>query len=532
MKKSTLFVVVAFLLCTAIPVKAFEFESSRKLQMAYKIIENFYIDEVNGDSLVDEAIIAMLKTLDPHSAYSDKEETKQLTEPLDGSFSGIGIQFNMNNDTLYVVQVISGGPSEKVGILPGDRIISANDTIISGVKKKNADIIKTLRGPKGSKVDVKVLRRGVAELIDFRITRDDIPLYSVDASYMADPTTGYIRISRFAADTPKEVEDAMKKLKKQGMKNLIIDVESNGGGYLGAAYELSSKFLKNKELVVYTEGLRVKPTYFYTEGDGDFLDGRIVVMVNQTSASASEILAGALQDNDRGLVVGRRTFGKGLVQRPFPLPDGTMIRLTTSRYHTPSGRCIQKPYKAGEVDDYRKDILHRYETGEFSNADSVHFDESLKYTTLKNNRVVYGGGGIMPDLFVPIDTTTYSDYYRNLVAKGILNKCCIDFVDKNRKELKTEYPDEESFIARFNVADELMGKLVDMGTQDSVKYDDEQYKISESMMRVILKALIAGDLFDNGSYYRVANVLNPTYRQALELINDKKRYNDLLKGTK
>ncbi len=533
MKKLINFIIV---ICTflvmSMSLHAFDFGKSQKLQMAYKIIENFYIDEINGDSIVDEAIVAMLKTLDPHSAYSDKEETKQLTEPLDGSFSGIGIQFNMNNDTLYVVQVISGGPSEKVGIVAGDRIISANDTVISGVKKKNADIIKILRGPKGSSVDIKVLRRGESDLIDFRITRDDIPLYSVDASFMADPTTGYIRISRFAADTPKEVDEAIKKLKKQGMKNLILDVESNGGGYLGAAYELSSKFLKDGELVVYTEGLRVKPSYFYTEGDGDFLDGRVVVMVNQTSASASEILAGALQDNDRGLVVGRRTFGKGLVQRPFPMPDGTMIRLTTSRYHTPSGRCIQKPYKAGDEESYRKDMLHRYETGEFSNADSVHFDESLKYTTLKNNRTVYGGGGIMPDLFVPIDTTSYSDYYRNLVAKGILNKCCIDFVDKNRKELMQTYPNEDSFVNNFEVSDEMMNKLIDMGTRDSVKFDKEQYKTSETMMRVILKALVAGDLYENGSYYRVANVLNPVYKQALELINDKKRYDALMKGEK
>ncbi len=508
------------------------FTPSNKLRYAEGIIENYYADTVNADKLVEEAIVAMLKTLDPHSTYSSPDETKELTEPLEGNFSGIGIQFNMLQDTLYVIQTTSGGPSERVGILAGDRIISANDTLISGVKMTNADVIKRLRGPKGSTVNVKVLRRGELEPIGFKITRDDIPIYSIDAAYMADPQTGYIRISRFAAETPKEFVKAFADLKKEGMKNLIIDVESNGGGYMNAATQLVNGFLNDGDMIVFTESTRSKPYYFKAHENGYFRDGRIVVMVNQYSASASEILAGAVQDNDRGLVVGRRTFGKGLVQRPFPFPDGSMIRLTISRYHTPSGRCIQKPYEAGEGDDYSKDLIKRYEAGEYMSADSIHFADSLKYTTLRNHRTVYGGGGIMPDLFVPIDTTGYSNYYRDLVAKGAINRYCIDYVDNNRKELKKKYRNEDKFITDFIVTDDMMTGVVDFGEKEGVKFNEEQYKISETIIRTIIKAIIARDLFETSSYYRVANKLNPTYNEALRLINNEEEYNRLLSGTK
>lgn len=517
---------------TFISIAAQSLTPDQKLRYAEGIIENFYVDTVNTDKIVEEAIIAMLKTLDPHSSYSSPQETKELTEPLNGNFSGIGIQFNMLQDTLYVIQTTSGGPSERVGILAGDRIISANDTTISGVKMKNADVIKRLRGPKGSTVDVKVLRRGEPEPIEFRITRDDIPIYSVDASYMADPTTGYIRISRFATETPEEFIKAFAGLKKKGMKNLIIDVESNGGGYLNAATQLVNGFLRNGDLIVYTDSPRSNPYYFRAQDDGHFLDGRIVVMVNQYSASASEILAGALQDNDRGLIVGRRTFGKGLVQRPFPFPDGSMIRLTVSRYYTPSGRCIQKPYEEGEESDYREDLKRRYEAGEYMSADSVHFADSLKCTTLRNGRTVYGGGGIMPDLFVPIDTTGYSNYYRDLVAKGVINRYCIDYVDNNRKELNKLYRNEDSFIRVFDVTPEMMQGMINLGTKEGVTYNEEQFLTSESTIRTIIKAVIARDLFETGSYYRVANALNPVYNEALRLINDEDEYNRLLSGQK
>lgn len=525
--KKLLLALTAIGFFVSLMAQSFQMTPDRKLRYAEGIIENYYVDTVNADKIVEEAIVAMLKTLDPHSTYSTPEETKELTEPLQGNFSGIGIQFNMLEDTLYVIQTTAGGPSERVGLRAGDRIIRANDTIIAGVKMKNNDVIKRLRGPKGSTVDVKVKRRGETDLIDFRITRDEIPIYSVDAAYMADDNTGYIRISRFAQDTHEEVAKAMGKLKKQGMKDLIIDVEDNGGGYMNSAVELSNMLLNQDDLIVYTDGPRMDSYYFYAEGGKSF-DGKVVVMVNQYSASASEILAGALQDNDRGVVVGRRTFGKGLVQRPFPFPDGSMIRLTVSRYHTPSGRCIQKPYEEGEKEDYYNDIKRRYESGEFMSADSVHFADSLKYTTLKNRRIVYGGGGIMPDRFVAIDTTAYSNYYRDLVAKGVLNQFCIDYVDNHRNEMLEMYPDESTFVDRFIVEDSMMQALVARGEKDGVKFNDEQYAKSREYMRVILKALLARDLFETSSYFRVVNEINPIYREAMNIINTPAQYNTLL----
>ena len=520
---------ILLLAIASIAANAQNFTPEQKLRYSEQLIERFYVDKVNADSIVEEGIKAMLKTLDPHSVYSTPEETKELTEPLQGNFSGIGIQFNMLNDTLYVIQTIAGGPSEQVGIIAGDRIISANDTLISGANKQNKDIQAVLRGPKGSVVNVKVKRGSNPELIDFRIVRDDIPIYSVDAAYMADPTTGYIRISRFAEDTANEVLKAMSDLKRQGMKNLIIDLEYNGGGYLRPSADIANMFLDKGDMIVYTDGINTEPAYFKADRNGIFKDGRVVVMVNQYSATASEILSGALQDNDRGAVVGRRTFGKGLVQRPFPFPDGSMIRLTTARYHTPSGRCIQKPYGDNE-DDYNRDMLTRYERGEYSNADSIHLDKSLLYHTLKSRRPVYGGGGIMPDVFVPIDTAFYSDYYRDLTAKGALNRAAITYVDNNRSTLKRQYPRIDAFIKGFEVPQSLMQSVIDLGEKEGVKFNEEQYATSGEYMRTIVKALVARDLFDMGGYYRIVNDTNPVYREALELVNDPTRYQKLLTG--
>lgn len=505
----------------------------QKLGYAERIIETFYVDSVKPDELVEDGIVAMLKTLDPHSSYSNPEETKELTQPLEGNFSGIGVQFQMIDDTLHVIQTTAGGPSEKVGILPGDRILQAGDSVISGAKSPNARILRILRGPKGSEVALKVQRKGVAKPLTFNVTRDNIPIYSVDASYMVDPTTGYIRISRFAESTPEEVRKAVAQLKKEGMKNLIIDLEDNGGGYLGAAHELASMFLNKGDMVVYTDSPKMGQTLYEAEKNGDLRDGRVVILVNQYSASASEITAGAIQDNDRGLIVGRRTFGKGLVQRPFPFPDGSMIRLTVSKYFTPSGRCIQKPYVKGDEEDYMLDMKHRYDAGEFSSADSVHLDKSELYYTKRNHRPVYGGGGIMPDVFVPIDTTMYSDYYRDLVAKGIINKYVATYVDDHRKELKKQYPTEKSFIDNFKVSPEMMQEIVKAGTADSVKYNEEQYNTSLPMMETIIKGLIGRDIFEQTTYYKVVNpVLNPVLREAIALINDPQRYARLLSGEK
>lgn len=526
---------IAFIASAQIPAPGAEGEFTltpdQKLRLAEGVIERYYVDDVNSDKMVQEAIVAMLKTLDPHSTYSDPEETKELTTPLEGNFSGIGVQFNMLNDTLFVIQTTSGGPSEKVGILPGDRILAAGDSLISGVKLPNSRILKILRGPKGSRVDLKVLRRGVSEPIMFNVTRDDIPIYSVEAAYMADPATGYIRISRFAEETDAEFQKAVADLRAQGMKQLIIDLQDNGGGYLQAAHQLASHFLGKNDLVVFTEAPKMGKQLYTVERPGDLQKEPVVILANQYSASASEILAGALQDNDRGLVVGRRTFGKGLVQRPFPFPDGSMIRLTVSRYYTPSGRSIQKPYADGDQDAYRKDMLRRYEAGEFSSADSIHFADSLRYETLHNRRPVYGGGGIMPDLFVAVDTTGYSDYYRDLVAKGIINRFGITYVDDHRKELKAAYPTEESFIRNFNVSDAMMDEVVKLGEADSVKFNSEEYERSLPVMRTVLKAMLGRDLFDVSTYYKVVNpVLNPPFREAMDLINDRRRYDDLLKN--
>ena len=523
--------VTAAMLTATVAVAQMSLTPEQKLRMAEKIIETYYVDSVNADKTVEEAIIAMLGTLDPHSVYSTAEETKELNEPLQGNFSGIGIQFNMQQDTLYVIQTIAGGPSEQVGIRAGDRIIAANDTVIAGVKMKNSDIMKRLRGPKGSVVTVKVLRRDTPEPIDFRITRDDIPLYSVDASYMVDPTTGYIRISRFAADPAKEFAEAANKLLRKGMKNLIIDLESNGGGYLNAAVEMAEHFLRDKDMIVYTKD-RISPsTYFHAKGDGGFLNGRVVIMVDEYSASASEILSGAIQDNDRGVIVGRRTFGKGLVQRPFPFPDGSMIRLTVSKYYTPSGRSIQKPYEKGDAEGYQMDLKRRYDHGEFYSADSIHLNDSLKFETLRNHRTVYGGGGIMPDRFVPVDTTQMTDYYRNLRAKDMFNRYAFEYVDANRKALKKQYPDEDAFVERFSITPAMMDRFISQAKEAGVDPDDDQLATSRQAIELVLKGLIGRDLFETATYYRVTNPLNPVYAEAVRIINDPATYNSLLQGT-
>ena len=406
---------------------------ARKLQIALYAVSNLYVDPTDETKLVEDAITGMLEKLDPHSTYTDPEETKEMTEPLEGNFDGIGIQFNLLTDTVYVIQVVPGGPSEKVGLMAGDRIIEVNDTVIAGVKMKTTDIMKRLRGPKGSEVRVKVKRGSEKELLDFTITRGKIPVYSIDAAYMADKNTGYIKLNRFAASSSNEFQEAMKKLEKKGMKNLILDLQGNGGGYLNIAIELADEFLSKGKLIVYTEGTKQKRQDAISTMKGDFEEGKLAILVDESSASASEILSGAVQDWDRGVIIGRRTFGKGLVQRPLPLPDGSMIRLTVARYYTPTGRCIQKPYEKGKGEDYAHDLIDRYNRGELMSADSIHFPDSMKYQTLQNKRTVYGGGGIMPDVFIPIDTTRYSDYHRDLVSKGLVNRVAMDYLDQHRK---------------------------------------------------------------------------------------------------
>ena len=505
-------------------------QAMQKLLNAEYAIMSLYVDTVNEDKLVEEAIKGMLESLDPHSSYTDAKETKDLEEPLQGEFSGVGIQFNMNKDTLYVIQTIPGGPSERVGILAGDRIIYVNDTTIAGVKMKNSEIQKRLRGKKGTIVTVKVQRPGVKELITFRITRDNIPLHSIDASYMLDDKTGYMLISRFGAKTHEEMIDALKELKKQGMTQLIMDLGDNGGGYLNAAIDMCNEFLERGQLMVYTEGDNSPRNEANANGWGEYKDLHIVVIVNQYSASAAEIFAGAMQDWDRAVIVGRRTFGKGLVQRPFKFEDGSMMRLTVARYYTPSGRCIQKPYNRGDKKSYEKELLDRANEGEYYSLDSIQFNDTLRYTTRLNGRTIYGGGGVMPDVYVPIDTSEYSTYYRDLQAKGIINQYVIGYLDKHRKSLSTQFPTIADFDNRFEVSDEMMQGLIALGEKDSVKYDEEKYHISERLIKIIAKGLIARDLFANQSAYTVIlNHRNPDVQAAYEVLNDHERYNRLLR---
>ena len=507
----------------------------KKLMNAEFAISQFYVDSVNEDKLVEDAIKGMLEQLDPHSSYSTPEETRELEEPLEGEFSGIGIQFNMQQDTLYVIQTIVGGPAERVGMLAGDRIVQVEDTVIAGMKMRNTRIMKMLRGKKGSKVNVMVKRRGTAELIPFRITRDDIPLYSIDATYMADRNTGYVKVSRFGKKTDDEFNKALSELLDKGMTQLIIDLTNNGGGYLQTAVELANTFLERGNGIVYTQGNNSSRYDAKANGRGKLADDKfkVVVMVDQYSASASEILAGALQDWDRAVIVGRRTFGKGLVQRPFRFEDGSMIRLTVARYYTPSGRCIQKPYTAGDREGYEKDIYNRFLDGELANADSIHLPDSLKYSTLKSGRVIYGGGGIMPDVFVPLDTTEFSDYYRDLVARGTINQYVIDYVDKHRKELSARYATVADYDRSFVVDSTMLHDLKLSGMRDSIEFDSVQYVRSKALIADVVKALIARDVYaDVSAYNMVINHRDPIFKEALRVINDDARYRELLSGSR
>jgi carboxyl-terminal processing protease len=527
--KKVVFSLIAALAILSAGAQLKSFTPDQKLRYAEAIIENYYVDHVDADSLVAEAISAMLKTLDPHSAYSTPKETEELNQPLEGKFSGIGVQFSIQHDTVCVVQPVTGGPSQKVGILPGDRILYVNDTLFTHAKMLITDVHKALRGPKGTVVNLKIKRGNNPELINFRVVRDDIPIYSVDAVYMAAPEVGYLRISRFAEDTPNEFDRAVQKLKAKGMRHLIIDLEDNGGGFLGAAHGLSSRLLKKGDLVVYTKSSRDDQTNLVVEQQYNPGIDRVVVMVNQYSASASEIFSGAMQDHDRGVIVGRRTFGKGLVQRPFPFPDGSMMRLTTSRYYTPSGRCIQKPYAKGQGEEYQLDMLNRYNNGELWSADSIHFDENQRCETLKNRRTVYGGGGIMPDLFVPVDTSNYSVYYRDLVAKSVITDFCSEYIDNNRKALLAKYPDEDAFSQQFDAAP-YIDQVVARGEKQGVALNEEQLNVSRRMIEAIIKGLFERDLYENGSYMRSVNPLNPVYNEALRIITDEKAYKQLLSG--
>ncbi|MBQ2523664.1 MAG: S41 family peptidase [Prevotella sp.] len=491
----------------------------RKLHIAEMAIKSLYVDSVDEQKLVEDGIRGMLEKLDPHSAYSTAKQTKEMTESLQGSFEGIGVQFNMVEDTLLVIQPVTNGPSEKVGIIAGDRIITVNDTAIAGVKMSKEEIMRRLRGKKGTKVNLGIVRRGISGKLKFVVTRDKIPVKTIDAVYMIRPTVGYIRIGSFGATTYDEFMTGVDSLKKAGMKDLIIDLQENGGGLMQAAIMIANEFLERNDLIVYTEGRRTPRQEFRAQGNGRLLDGRIYALVNEYSASASEIVTGALQDQDRGTVVGRRTFGKGLVQRPIDFPDGSMIRLTIAHYYTPSGRCIQKPYVKGEGKEYAEDIEKRFKHGELYSADSIHFEDSLKCYTLRKHRTVYGGGGIMPDYFVPLDTTQYTKFHRQLAAKSVIINANLRYVDNHRKQLRKQYPTFESFRNGFVVPQKLVDDIVAEAEKEKVKpKDDEELQLTIPRLKLQLKALIARDLWDMSEYFAIINEGSDIVNKALEII--------------
>jgi carboxyl-terminal processing protease len=491
----------------------------RKLQVAEMAISNLYVDSVDEQKLVEDAIRGMLEKLDPHSAYSTAKETEALNEPLEGSFEGIGVQFNLIQDTLLVIQPVINGPSEKAGIVAGDRIVAVDDTAIAGVKMPREEIMRRLRGPKGTKVRLTVVRRGIADKLFFTVTRAKIPVKTIDAVYMLRPQVGYIRIGSFGATTYREFMEGVEKLRQKGMRDLVLDLQENGGGYLQAAVQIANEFLHKNDLIVYTQGRRAPRTDFKAEGNGKLIDGRVVVLVNEFTASAAEIVTGAIQDQDRGQVVGRRTFGKGLVQRPVPFPDGSMMRITVAHYYTPSGRCIQKPYTKGDMEDYARELDNRYKHGELYSADSIHFADSLKFYTLRRHRTVYGGGGIMPDFFVPLDTTQYTRLHRELAAKSIIINADLKYIDNNRKKLQQQYPDFADFIAHYEVPQSLTDEILREGEKQKVKpRDDKELQQTLPYLRLQLKALIARDLWDMTEYFQIMNQVNPIVQKAATLL--------------
>lgn len=527
MKKIIFFV---FALAVAFGTRAQQMpEHLLKLMYTGNIISNFYVDSPDNDKIAEEAVKAMLKELDPHSTYTDKKETKALLEQMQGSFSGIGIQYNMVSDTLYVIQTTPNGPSERAGILAGDKVVEVNDTVIAGVKMTRTDIMSRLRGKKGSQVKVGIVRRGINRLLEFNLVRDDISTETVDAAYMIDKKNGYIRITSFGAKTHNEFVAKLDSLKGLGMRNLVLDLQGNGGGFLNAAVDIANEFLARESLVVYTEGRTTGRHDYMAQGGGRFLKGNVAVLVDETSASAAEILAGAIQDWDRGVVVGRRSFGKGLVQRPFELFDGSMIRLTIARYYTPSGRCIQKPYS--DSIKYEDDLMRRYNSGEMSSVDSIHFADSLKTKTLRLERTVYGGGGIMPDYFVPMDTTKYTAYHRALAAKGCIIQASLRYLDENREELVSKYRSIEEFDEKFVVDDRYMTILREQALKDSVelKGGDEELVRTLPELKKQLKMYIARDLWDMSEFIMLYNKYSDSFQKAYELVRCKNMDKVLLK---
>ncbi|MBQ4397975.1 MAG: PDZ domain-containing protein [Bacteroidales bacterium] len=506
-------IIIGLYINKGVNTKKVEVEGGSKFDEVMWYVGNDYVEEPNAQEIQDEAIAAMMEKLDPHSAYVPLEEFNEVNDPLLGSFDGIGVQFRLERDTIAIVSVIKGGPSEKVGLMDGDRIIYVDDTLVASKKLKNEDVMRKLKGPKGTKVRVRVLRRGVEGLLDYTITRDAIPTYSVDIAYMLDDEIGYLKLSKFSATTVSEFKKGIGELDRQGMKKLIFDLRGNTGGYLSAAVDIADEFLPRGSLIVYTEGRNRPRNYMKARRHGQLEDIPVVVLIDGESASASEIVAGALQDNDRGTIIGRRSFGKGLVQEQIMLSDQSAIRLTVARYYTPTGRCIQKPY-GDSHEDYLLESYERYENGELFHPDSIHFADSLKFTTPKG-KTVYGGGGIMPDIYVPLvdDSTEY--YFNRIVNLGLLYQYAFDYTDKHRAQLKG-YKTVEAFDRSFKVTDAMFDALVHLADEKGIVGTEEQRQVARRETDILLKAYIARNLFDDEGFYPIYAPMDEILQRALE----------------
>ena len=518
---------IVFLLFTISSSSQVLSEETFKLGRTLGLIESFYVDTAQTDKLTEKAIIEILKNLDPHSTYISAKDVKDMNEPLNGNFEGIGIQFNILRDSIIVIEPIAGGPSEKVGLKAGDRILTIDNEKVAGIGISTSGVRTRLMGAKGTRVIITVHRKGEKEILEFNIVRDKIPINSLDAAYMLNKETGYIKLNKFAATTEKEFSDAVTLLRKSNMQNMILDLRGNGGGYMLAATSIVEKFFPDQKLLVYLTGRKTPRQDYKSKGGGNLSSARVIVLTDENSASASEILAGALQDWDRGVIMGRRTFGKGLVQNGFYLNDGSMIRLTIARYYTPTGRSIQSPYNSG-YDKYIENFYKRYSGGELLSADSIRLPDSLKYTTLISKREVYGGGGIMPDVFVAIDTSYNTTYFRRLAGKDVLRVFSLEYFDRNRTVLTSKYKTFEEFNKNFEFSPDEIKAFIEKGEAEGVKYDEGQYNVSKEEILLVLKGLVATNIWHISEYYQIINQNDKLIDKALQVISDKNSYNSIL----